>query len=61
MNRNQVDGFARQVKGAFKEGMSKITGNTLGQVQGKIEKVVGRAQKNLGNAQERNRKGVRRP
>jgi len=28
MNRNQVDGAAKEVKGAIKEGVSKVTGNT---------------------------------
>ncbi len=61
MNDNQVGGVSKQVKGAIKEGASKITGNTLGQVEGKIEKEVGKAQKDLGDAQERDRKEERRP
>jgi uncharacterized protein YjbJ (UPF0337 family) len=60
MNSNQIDGIAKKVKGAIKEGISKITGNTPGVVQGKIEKGIGKAQKSLGDAQERNRKR-RRP
>jgi uncharacterized protein YjbJ (UPF0337 family) len=56
MNENQVGGVSKQVKGAVKEGVSKITGNTMGQVEGKVEKEVGKAQKNLGDAQERDRK-----
>ncbi len=56
MNENQVDGVTKQVKGAIKEGVSKVTGNTLGQVEGKVEKEVGKVQKNLGDAQERDRK-----
>src|SRR5262249_8615288 len=61
MNTNQVDGAIKEVKGAIKEGVSKVTGNPLGQVEGKIEKEVGKAQKDLGNAQERDRKESRRP
>lgn len=61
MNDNQVGGVSKQVKGAIKEGASKLTGNTLGQVEGKIEKEVGKAQKDLGDAQERDRKEERRP
>ena len=57
MNENQVDGVAKKVKGAIKEGTSKVTGNTLGQVEGKIEKEVGKVQKDVGDAaQERDRK-----
>jgi uncharacterized protein YjbJ (UPF0337 family) len=33
-----------------------VTGNTLGQVEGKIEKEVGKVQKDVGDAQERDRK-----
>lgn len=61
MNQNQVDGVAKKVKGAVKEGASKVTGNTLGQVEGKIEKEVGKVQKDVGDAQEKDRKESRRP
>lgn len=61
MNENQVRGTGKEVKGAVKEGVSKVTGNTLGQVEGKVEKEVGRAQKNLGDAQAQDRKDSRRP
>ena len=61
MNRNQVDGIAKQVKGSIKEGASKVTGNTLGQAEGKIEKEVGKVQKHVGDSQERNREDSRRP
>jgi len=61
MNNNQVDGVAKQVKGAVKEGASKVTGNTLGEVEGKVEKGIGKAQKSLGDAQEKDRKESRRP
>jgi uncharacterized protein YjbJ (UPF0337 family) len=61
MNDNQTGGIAKTVKGSIKEGVSKVTGNTLGQAEGKIEKEVGKAQKDLGDAQERDRKAERRP
>jgi uncharacterized protein YjbJ (UPF0337 family) len=61
MNDNQVGGVAKQVKGAIKEGASKLTGNTLGEVEGKMEKEVGKVQKNLGDGQERDRKDADRP
>ena len=56
MNENQVGGISKQVKGAIKEGISKVTGNTLGEVEGKAEKELGKAQKKLGDAQEADRK-----
>ncbi len=52
MNRNQTEGLGKQVKGAIKEGVSKVTGNTGGEIEGKIEKTVGKVQSNVGNAQE---------
>ena len=61
MNNNQVGGAAKEVKGAIKEGISKVTGNTLGEGEGKFEKEMGKAQRNLGNAQARVRKQSRRP
>jgi uncharacterized protein YjbJ (UPF0337 family) len=61
MNDNQVGGVTKQVKGAIKEGASKVTGNTMGQVEGKVEKEVGKAQKSVGDAQEKDRKETPRP
>jgi uncharacterized protein YjbJ (UPF0337 family) len=61
MNENQVDGVGKQIKGAIKEGASKLTGNKMGQVEGKVEKEVGKAQKSVGDAQERDRKEINRP
>jgi uncharacterized protein YjbJ (UPF0337 family) len=59
MNENQVGGVTKQVKGSIKEGVSKVTGNTLGQVEGKVEKEVGKVQKDVGDKQERDRKNSR--
>lgn len=60
MNENQTGGVTKQVKGAVKEGVSKVTGNTMGEVEGKVEKEVGKVQKDVGDAQERDRKDSRR-
>jgi uncharacterized protein YjbJ (UPF0337 family) len=56
MNRNQTDGAGKQIKGAVKEGVSKVTGNKSGEVEGKVEKTAGKVQSEIGNEQERNRK-----
>ena len=61
MNENQVGGISKEVKGAVKEGTSKLTGNKLGEAEGKVEKEVGKAQKGFGDAQERDRKESKRP
>ncbi|MFL6547717.1 MAG: CsbD family protein [Povalibacter sp.] len=56
MNRNQTDGAGKQVKGAIKEGVSKVTGNKSGEVEGKVEKTAGKVQSNVGNQQDANRR-----
>jgi uncharacterized protein YjbJ (UPF0337 family) len=56
MNRNQTDGAGKQVKGAVKEGVSKVTGNKAGEVEGKVEKTAGKVQSNIGNQQDADRK-----
>ena len=56
MNRNQTDGAGKQVKGAVKEGVSKVTGNKSGELEGKVEKTAGKVQSNIGNQQEADRK-----
>jgi uncharacterized protein YjbJ (UPF0337 family) len=53
MNRNQTEGVGKQVKGAIKEGAAKLTGNKTGQVEGKVEKGIGKAQTKVGDAQHR--------
>lgn len=51
MNENQSSGLGKQIKGSVKEGTSKITGNKSGEVEGKIEKNIGKAQTKLGDKQ----------
>jgi uncharacterized protein YjbJ (UPF0337 family) len=55
VNDNQASGIGKAVKGAIKEVTSKVTGNKLGEAEGKIEKNVGKAQTKLGNKQEQRR------
>jgi uncharacterized protein YjbJ (UPF0337 family) len=56
VNRNRAKGLGKQVKGAAKEATSKVTGNKLGQAEGKMEKGVGKAQTKLGNKQAESRR-----
>lgn len=56
MNDNQSSGIGKQVKGTIKEGTSKITGNKSGEVEGKIEKNVGKVQSKLGDRQSESRR-----
>ena len=55
MNDNQASGLGKTIKGSVKEATSKITGNKLGEAEGKIEKNVGKAQTKLGDKQEQHR------
>lgn len=61
MNKDQTDGIGKQVKGGFKEAVSKVTGNKAGEMEGKIEKAVGKVQTKVGNAVEEDRRNRERP
>jgi len=52
MNDNRIEGTEHQVKGAVKEGVGKLTGNTSKEVAGNLEKNAGKVQKNVGQAQD---------
>ena len=43
MDKNRIDGAAKEIKGGVKEAFGKVTGNTGKQVAGAIEKNVGTA------------------
>jgi uncharacterized protein YjbJ (UPF0337 family) len=55
MNDNQTEGIGKTIKGGLKEATSKITGNKLGEMEGKVQKNVGKLQTKLGNKQEEHR------
>jgi uncharacterized protein YjbJ (UPF0337 family) len=50
MDRNRVEGAAKQVKGSVKEAMGKVTGNRVTQAEGAAEKLAGRVQSRVGEA-----------
>lgn len=52
MDEDRVKGTAQQVKGAVKEGIGKITGDTKTQAEGKADKVAGKAQNAVGGAKD---------
>ena len=52
VDENRVEGVGHQVKGAIKEGVGKVTGNTETQAEGAAEKTGGKAQETLGNAKD---------
>lgn len=61
MNKDQKDGAGNQVKGGFKEAVSKVTGNKAGEVEGKIQKAVGKVQTKVGNAVEEDKRNRQQP
>jgi uncharacterized protein YjbJ (UPF0337 family) len=60
MDKNRVEGKARQVKGAIKDAAGGLTGNTSMQAGGKIDKVVGKAQEGVGRVKDEVRAESRR-
>ena len=52
MDKDRVEGVGHQVKGAVKEGLGKVTGDTKMQAEGKGEKVAGKVQNTVGGAKD---------
>jgi len=50
MNRNRINGAVKQVKGATREMIGKVTGNRVKQAEGAVEKVAGKVQSKVGEA-----------
>lgn len=59
MNKDQLDGKAKQVKGAAKDAMGSVTGNRTEQAKGKLEKAAGTVQKAFGDAKEKVKQATR--
>ncbi len=53
MNKHQVKGRVEQAKGAVKEGTGRVVGNERLEAEGKIDKTIGKAQAEYGDAKER--------
>lgn len=50
MDKNRIEGTAKELKGSIKEAAGKLVGNVSLENQGKAEKVAGKAQAALGSA-----------
>ena len=48
MDKDRIDGAAKQMKGAVKEGVGKAVGDAKLQVDGKADRVEGKAQNMVG-------------
>jgi uncharacterized protein YjbJ (UPF0337 family) len=53
MNRDQVNGRAKEVAGKAKKATGKVLGNTTMQAKGVLKEAGGKIQKNVGDARER--------
>ncbi|ODT32461.1 MAG: CsbD family protein [Mesorhizobium sp. 65-26] len=56
MNKDQVAGVAKQIKGSVKQAAGKATGNRRVQAEGMAEKVSGKVQKTYGDVKDKVRK-----
>jgi uncharacterized protein YjbJ (UPF0337 family) len=60
MDKDRIDGAARQVKGTIKEAIGKVTGDTKTQAEGVAEKTAGRVQSSVGGAKDAARDALKR-
>ena len=60
MDKDRAEGIGHQVKGAIKEGVGKMTGDTKTQAEGSAEKAGGKVQNALGGAKDAARNAVRK-
>lgn len=58
MDKDRIKGTAEQVKGSIKEAVGKITGNDKLEVEGKADKLAGKAQAKVGEAKDAVRDAV---
>lgn len=58
MDKNRIEGKATEVKGSIKEAVGKLTGNDSLQVEGKADKLAGKAQAKAGEAKDAVRDAV---
>ncbi|KAA1013526.1 CsbD family protein [Paraburkholderia panacisoli] len=60
MDKNRIEGAAKQLKGSVKEAMGKVTGNRVKQAEGAAERLAGTMQAKLGEAADALRGRVKR-
>ncbi len=52
MDKDRPEGIGKQVKGAIKEGVGKVTGDTETQAEGKADKAEGKVQNTAGGVKD---------
>ncbi|TIT03468.1 MAG: CsbD family protein [Mesorhizobium sp.] len=58
VNKDQVVGLAKQVKGSVKKAAGRATGNRRVQAEGSADKIAGKLQKAYGDVKDRVRKAL---
>ncbi|WP_292190533.1 CsbD family protein [Mesorhizobium sp.] len=58
VNKDQVAGVAKQVKGSVKEAAGKATGNRRTQAEGTADKIAGKVQKAYGDVKDKVKKAL---
>jgi uncharacterized protein YjbJ (UPF0337 family) len=52
MDKDRIEGAARQVKGTIKEAVGKVSGDRKTEVEGRTEKAAGKVQNAVGGAKD---------
>jgi uncharacterized protein YjbJ (UPF0337 family) len=60
MNKDRVEGAARQVKGSIKEAVGKVAGDARTEAEGKAEKTAGKIQNAVGGAKDAARDALKK-
>jgi len=58
MDKDRIEGIAHKVKGALKEAIGKITGDTKTEAEGTAEKAAGKAQNAAGGLKDSAREAL---
>ena len=58
VNKDQVAGVAKQIKGSVKQAAGKATGNRQTQAEGTADKVAGKVQKAYGDLKDKVKKAL---
>jgi uncharacterized protein YjbJ (UPF0337 family) len=58
MDKDRIEGTAHQVKGAIKEAVGKVTGDTKTQAEGAAEKAAGKVQNAVGGLKDSAREAL---
>ena len=58
MDKDRIEGAAKQAKGAIKDAAGKVTGDTKLQAEGKSDKVEGKVQNTVGGMKDKAREAL---